>query len=112
MARLETKASAESHPADDIGLVYRTAQESVRNAIKHAQARTLTISLTREDRRLTLDVTDDGRGFSPEDLHRRQQDGHVGLSLLQERVAEAGATITITSVPGGGTTVRLQLARS
>jgi two-component system NarL family sensor kinase len=43
-ARLETKASAESHPADDIGLVYRTAQESVRNVIKHAQARTMTIS--------------------------------------------------------------------
>lgn len=112
VARLETKASAESHPVDDIGLVYRTAQESVRNVIKHAQARTVTISMTREDRRLTLVVTDDGRGFSTEDLRRRQQDGHVGLSLLQERVAEAGATIAIISAPGGGTTIRLQLARS
>jgi len=111
-ARLQTKASAESHPADDIGLVYRTAQESVLNVIKHAQARTVTISLTREDSRLTLVVIDDGRGFSPEDLHSRQQDGHLGLSLLQERVAEAGATITIVSAPGGGTTIRLQLARS
>ena len=52
-------------------------------------------------------VIDDGRGFSPKELHSRQQDGHLGLSLLQERVAEAGATITIVSAPGGGTTIRL-----
>jgi signal transduction histidine kinase len=57
-------------------------------------------------------VIDDGRGFSPKELHSRQQDGHLGLSLLHERVAEAGATITIVSAPGGGTTIRLQLARS
>jgi len=57
-------------------------------------------------------VIDDGRGFSPEDLRRRQQEGHLGLSLLQERVAEAGATISIISAPGGGTSIRLQLARS
>jgi len=38
--------------------------------------------------------------------------GHLGLSLLQERVAEAGATISIISAPGGGTSIRLQLARS
>jgi signal transduction histidine kinase len=36
----------------------------------------------------------------------------VGLSLLRERVAEAGATITIVSAPGQGTTIRLQLAQS
>jgi signal transduction histidine kinase len=36
----------------------------------------------------------------------------VDLSLLQERVAEAGATITIVSAPGQGTTIRLQLAQS
>jgi two-component system NarL family sensor kinase len=111
-ARLDVSSSARSHPHDDTALVYRTAQESVRNVIKHAGANTLTVRLSREQGRLTLDVIDDGCGFSTEDLSRRQQNGHVGLSLLQERVAEAGATISIVSAPGNGTSIRLQLANS
>jgi two-component system NarL family sensor kinase len=103
-AKLETSASAASHPVDDIALIYRTAQESVRNVIKHARATRLVIRLHREQGRLTLEVIDDGCGFTPDDLRRRQLNGHVGLSLLQERVAEAGATVTIVSAPGGGTT--------
>ena len=102
---------ADSHPVDDIGLVYRTAQESVRNVLKHAQAANVTIRLSKQQGRLTLEVIDDGCGFTPDDLWRRQQNGHVGLSLLQERVAKAGATISITSDPGRGTAVRLQLAQ-
>jgi two-component system NarL family sensor kinase len=111
-ARLEANTAAQSHPLDDAALVYRTAQESVRNVIKHAEATTLTVRMSRESGRLTLEVIDDGRGFSTEDLRRRQQNGHVGLSLLQERVAEAGATMTIVSAPGQGTTIRLQLAKA
>jgi two-component system, NarL family, sensor kinase len=111
-ARFEANASAEGRPYEDVGLVYRTAQESVRNVVKHARATTVTLRLSREEGRFTLEVVDDGCGFSPDDLRRRQQHGHVGLSLLQERVAEAGATIAIVSDPGQGTTIRLQLARS
>jgi signal transduction histidine kinase len=112
VARVEANTSSVSHPADDLPLIYRTAQESVRNVLKHAGASSVMIRLTREDGRLTLEVVDDGSGFSPEELRRRQQNGHVGLSLLHERVAEAGATMAITSAPGAGTTIRLQLARS
>jgi signal transduction histidine kinase len=50
------------------------------------------------------------RGFSTDDLRRRQQAGHVGLALLEERVADAGATIAINSSPGSGTSIRLFLA--
>ena len=80
---------------DDIALVYRAAQESVRNVIKHARAHRLTIRLTRAGRGSTLEVTDDGARIQHRGSRRRQQNGHVGLSLLQERVAEAGATIAI-----------------
>jgi two-component system, NarL family, sensor kinase len=111
-AKLVGSASADSHPIDDVGLVYRTAQESVRNAVKHARATRVTIRLSRDQGRLTLEVIDDGCGFTTDDLRRRQQNGHVGLSLLQERVAEAGATMAIVSAPGQGTTIRLRLARS
>ena len=112
VAKVDPGVSAESHPLDDIALVYRAAQESVRNVIKHARATSVTIHVSREQGRLTLDVIDDGCGFSGEDLTRRQSSGHVGLSLLKERDAEAGATIAIVSAPGRGTTVRLQLAKS
>jgi two-component system NarL family sensor kinase len=112
VAKVDPGVSAESHPLDDIALVYRAAQESVRNVIKHARATSVTIHVSREQGRLTLDVIDDGCGFSAEDLTRRQSSGHVGLSLLKERAAEAGATIAIVSAPGRGTTVRLQLAKS
>jgi hypothetical protein len=54
----------------------------------------------------------DGLGFSTDDLRRRQQDGHVGLALLEERVADAEATFAITSAPGSGTSIRLLLARA
>jgi len=111
-ARLDAGSSVQGHPLDDVALVYRTAQESVRNVIKHSAAKTLTVRLNREEGRLTLEVIDDGCGFSTEDLRRRQQNGHVGLSLLQERVAEAGAVISIDSAPGRGTTIKLQLAKS
>jgi signal transduction histidine kinase len=57
-------------------------------------------------------VIDDGQGFSTDDLRRRQQDGHVGLALLEERVADARATLAITSAPGSGTSIRLQIARA
>jgi hypothetical protein len=61
---------------------------------------------------VALEVVDHGCGFSAEDLRRRQLNGHVGLSLLQEWVAKAGAALAIVSTPGRGTTVRLQLAKS
>ena len=112
VARLEAHVSIESHPLDDLALVYRAAQESVRNVIKHARASSLTIRVRRDQGSLTLEVMDDGCGFSSEDLRRRQLNGHVGLSLLQERVADAGATIAVISAPGRGTTIRLKLARS
>ena len=49
---------------------------------------------------------------SPDELKGRQQSGHVGLSLLQERVAEAGATLSIDSVPGQGTSIHMRVMRT
>ena len=92
--------------------VSRIAREAIANAARHGRAKHVVVSLRRADTGVTLRVVDDGCGFSAEDLRRRQLNGHVGLSLLQERVAEAGATIAIISAPGSGTSIRLQLAKS
>ncbi len=77
--------------------------------IKHAQASHLTVSLSHVANTVTLDVVDDGTGFTLEQLHKRRQEGHVGLALLEDRVAEAGATLEVTSNPDVGTRVHLQI---
>ena len=91
-------------------LVYRVAQESVRNVVKHAHATSVTATLRlQEDGMVSLDVWDDGVGFSQEDLLRRRYEGHIGLSLLRDRAIESGAAFEIDSKPGGGTRVGVRV---
>ena len=112
VARVDVETSVEGLSVDDAGLVYRTAQEAVRNVVKHALASRLHLRLYRPGGCLTVAIEDDGQGFSPEDLRARQEAGHAGLSLLEKRVVEAGGTIRVDSVPCHGTSIRLQLARA
>jgi signal transduction histidine kinase len=59
--------------------------------------------------RVVLVVQDDGQGFDPGVSEKAIADGHVGLRLLSDLVAEAGGELMIRSGPGG-TTVRLEVA--
>lgn len=102
-------------------LLYRVAQESVRNAGKHAAAGTLRVHLVPGRNRVTLWVSDDGRGFDPviatyEDGSVRptqRDDGtHVGLSLLSDLATNAGAQLELISAPGAGTTVKVEVPLS
>jgi signal transduction histidine kinase len=92
-------------------LVYRVAREAVRNARAHANAATVCIELTRRAPNLIrLVVEDDGRGFEAGERERRAAEGHVGLSLLEDVVRQAGGRLSVQSRPGSGTTVELELA--
>jgi signal transduction histidine kinase len=91
-------------------LVYRAAREAIRNVQAHAEASTIHVTVTRPRRGSTrLAVTDDGRGFAPADRVRAGADGHLGLTLLEGLVEQAGGSLTIRSRPGAGTTVVLEL---
>jgi signal transduction histidine kinase len=91
-------------------LVYRVAREAVRNARAHAHAATVRIELTRRAPNLIrLVVEDDGRGFEAGERERRAAEGHVGLSLLEDVVRQAGGRLSVQSRPGSGTTVELEL---
>jgi signal transduction histidine kinase len=59
-----------------------------------------------------LTIVDDGRGFDAGRRARRADDGDVGLTLLQDLVAEAGGTLSVASRPGTGTTVELEVPSS
>jgi signal transduction histidine kinase len=90
-------------------LVYRVAQECLRNAVKHAGPATATVSLTRDGDAVALDVVDDGIGFDVEEQASAPRAGHFGLSLVTDAAREAGALLQVASAPGRGTHWRLVL---
>ena len=84
--------------------VYRAAAEALRNVQRHAAAHRVTVSVERDDAGVRLEVTDDGAGFAPDDRERRREEGHVGLSLLEELAARTDGRLDVRSAPGEGTT--------
>jgi signal transduction histidine kinase len=108
--RLDVDRSLEL-AADTEALVFRVAQEAVRNAGSHARASQVSLTLVADDGRARLIVEDDGAGFSPDDLERRRAEGHVGLSLLSGLVADAGGTLVVDSKPGHGTRLTAEVPR-
>ena len=94
---------------DQERLVYRVAQETLRNAAKHATPCTVRVSLHREGEDVLLDVVDDGRGFDPGATLADPEHGHFGLQLLAELASTGGATLQVASAPGQGTHWQLQV---
>lgn len=93
-------------PRDVTALVYRTAQEALRNVASHSHARQVRVDLrVCNDQRVRLTVDDDGRGFSSDQLTLRETEGHVGLRSLADLVADMGGTLEARSMPGQGTTL-------
>jgi two-component system, NarL family, sensor kinase len=88
-------------------LVYRVAQEAVRNVVRHAHASKVQLIVAEEDGWIQLQVSDDGQGFDPSMSARRQ--GSVGLNLLAALVQQRGGNLRVESAAGRGTSVTLRL---
>ncbi len=80
--------------------VYRIAQEALRNALRHADARHVMVGLVNERDAARLVVEDDGRGVGS-----GRDDSGMGLAIMRQRAAYIGASLAIEDVPGGGTRV-------
>jgi signal transduction histidine kinase len=91
-------------PAPQASALYRVAQESLRNVVRHAQAGHVRVEVQREGAALTLTVADDGRGFDVAEAEGRRPG--MGLFAMRERVALVDGTLEIESAPGSGTRVR------
>jgi len=90
-------------------LIWRVAQEAVRNAVRHGQPSRISVIVTTPPDGLCLEVRDDGAGFdSPADPPY----GHLGLRSLRDLVSEAGGSFEINSAPGRGTAVVTSLTHS
>jgi signal transduction histidine kinase len=84
----------------------RIAQEAMTNAVRHAAARTITITLAYEPEGVVLSVSDDGNGFVPGEVLASGL-GHFGLRGLRGRAGKIGGDLHLESAPGQGTTVRV-----
>jgi nitrate/nitrite-specific signal transduction histidine kinase len=85
--------------------LYRIAQEALNNALKHAEAQHITVSLSQDHSTVLLEVCDDGVGF---DTSVARQLGGLGLRGMEERAQHLGARLSILSHPGEGTKVRVE----
>lgn len=88
--------------------VLRITQEAVCNALKHAAAQRIEVELRFSPTQLTLLVRDDGRGFDA-DHPPLATAGHFGLLGMQERAVKLNADLRVTSQPGSGTSVQLDV---
>ena len=86
--------------------IYRIVQEAVVNVIRHADARSCTVSLGAEDGGVVIDIEDDGVG-----LGAHVTEG-VGLRSMRERSGELGGTCSVTAGSSGGTRVHVHLPRT
>jgi signal transduction histidine kinase len=85
-------------------VAYRVVQESLTNVIRHARARTVSVTVTVHGGRLRAVVEDDGVGFDPS---RSSED--LGLRGMRERAGLVHGTLSIASAPGRGTSVALEV---
>jgi len=86
--------------------VFRIVQEALTNAVRHARAGRVTVSLVNGSN-LQLTVRDDGLGFDPD--ARTSRGRRLGLTSMRERALSIGGTLTISSSPGKGATIRLEM---
>jgi two-component system, NarL family, sensor histidine kinase UhpB len=86
--------------------LYRVAQESLTNVIRHSEASEARITLRPEDEAVVLQVADNGRG-----LTEGAEAGTAGIAGMRERAMLVGGELTVLPVPSGGTEVRFQAPR-
>ncbi len=84
--------------------LYQIAHEALNNALKHARARAVRVLLRFTDAETTLEIGDDGVGFSVE---QGEKGGGVGLRGMRGRVDRIGGSLSVDSAPRGGTRVRV-----
>lgn len=94
---------------DAEALMFRTAQEALRNVMAHSEANHVDVSVILENSHAGLTIADDGRGFTPDVAQAARDDGHLGLRVLADMAQDAGGRLDIDSEPGRGTRVCLEV---
>ncbi len=83
----------------------RIIQEALVNVRRHAEARSVLVRISYTEARLVVTVTDDGKGFKPEDIPQER----LGLRIIRERATSVGAKVRIETMEGDGTTLEVTI---
>ena len=92
-------------PAPIALLVFHIAREGVMNALKHAQATDVWISVRKVEDHIELELADNGIGF---DTSAPGPEGHFGMAMIRERAQVGGGSCDVESQPGQGTTITVR----
>jgi signal transduction histidine kinase len=101
--QVDAEGVSEELPEEHKTSVYRIVQEALHNAVQHAEAHRIVVSVKQDGRRLRVTIEDDGKGFNP------ARAKGMGLLGIEERVSHLGGTFAVESQPGGGATLRVTL---
>ncbi len=89
--------------------LYRTVQEGLTNAVKHAKAKNIWIRAFKERDALCCSIRDDGAGFDTVQVQTEPSRKGLGLIAMQERMSAIGGTLRIESRPGSGTELSVRI---
>lgn len=102
---LEVQGGVELMTAEQQRATFRVIQEALQNSRKHAHATLVNVSMQRQNRRIVVQVKDNGMGF---DAGRSTSDGsHYGVRSMRERAEAINADLSVESAPGEGTAVTM-----
>ena len=99
--------AAAALPKLSTSTLYRVAQESLRNAERHAEASRVVVTVERQDGDVVLEVADNGRGFDLAEAAARRPG--MGLFAMRERLGLVGGSLDIVTAPAAGTRVRARV---
>lgn len=100
---------AEYLPPVTSALIFRAAQEAVRNVAMHSGAREVLIRAELRGGQATLVVEDDGQGFDQARLRQRLSCGHFGLRSTGDLMTAGGGVLRVRAAPGRGTTLMVEV---
>ncbi|MFJ4919010.1 GAF domain-containing sensor histidine kinase [Streptomyces sp. NPDC088725] len=94
-------------PAAQEEALLRVAQEALHNALRHSGGDRVDVTLARRGQGAVLSVTDNGKGFEPRTVRRAGR--HLGLVSMRDRANGVGGSLDVTSAPGAGTTIEMEV---
>ena len=104
-----TAPDANRLPKTPTALIYRAAQEGLRNVVSHSRAKNAWVTLSQTSTSAVLEVRDNGVGFDDSRLEAAFTEGHLGIRALSGLASDAGGTLKVSSMPAGGTCLRLEV---
>ena len=104
-----TAPDANQLPKTPTALIYRAAQEGLRNVVSHSRAKNAWVTLSQTSTSAVLEVRDNGVGFDDSRLEAAFTEGHLGIRALSGLASDAGGTLKVSSMPAGGTCLRLEV---